>query len=114
MHVQRAEVTSKGNLVGELEWLVAKEDDLVFGQRDVQLLHVARAQRLAEIDPTDFRADVRRHLVDRDLVALHVNRHSVLVRGYRSGSPPSWLTATQPTFAASHRMITTLRSVSPR
>ena len=66
MDVQLAEQPAEGQVLVGRDVLVAEEDDAVLGQRPVQLVVLAVAERLAEVDAVDLRADDRRQLVDGD------------------------------------------------
>src|SRR6266536_4929037 len=53
------------------EFLVAEEDDDVVHQRVVHLLELLIAERTRQVDPADFRPDMRRQLSDLDRLIGH-------------------------------------------
>ena len=64
--MQVTEQAAEGHVLVEVDVLVAEEDDAILGQRAMDLVLLAVAQRLAEIDAGDLGADDRRQLVDGD------------------------------------------------
>jgi hypothetical protein len=66
MDVQLAEQPAERHVLVGRDVLVAEEDDAVLGQRPMQLVLLAVAERRAEVDAGDLRADDRRQLVDGD------------------------------------------------
>ncbi len=57
VNVQVAKMRGETRLLLRFDWLVAKEQHLMFKQSLLDGLAMFRAQRLADIDPTDLRAE---------------------------------------------------------
>src|SRR5437773_788348 len=76
MYVQLAELAAEGEMLLRRDVLVAEEDHEVFGERAMDLVHLAvgtalAVDELADVDAGNLRADDRRQLLDRDgLVGL--------------------------------------------
>ena len=67
--MQFAELAAEGEMLVRRDVLVAKEDHEIFGERAMDLVHLAIGARivgdeLADIDAGDFRADDRGELFD--------------------------------------------------
>src|SRR3984893_2437161 len=104
MDVQFAELAAEGEMLLWADVLVAKKDHEIFGERAMDLVHLAVGARvvgneLADIDARYFRADDRRELFDADglkglaLVGGMPIARSLLAgqRGHRK--PPSLFSA---------------------
>src|SRR5689334_5873129 len=68
MKVQIAEQSSEREVLVLGQMLVAEEDHQILGERAVDLVERAIAERLRQIDAGDLAADDRRQLVDGDRV----------------------------------------------
>jgi hypothetical protein len=71
MHMQFAELAAEGEMLVGADVLVAKEDHEIFGERAVDLVHLAVGARivgneLADIDAGNLRADDRGELFNAD------------------------------------------------
>ena len=71
MDVQVAELAAEGEMLLRRDVLVAEEDDEVFGQRAMDLVHLAVGARIVgdefcDIDAGNLRADDRGQLFDAD------------------------------------------------
>src|SRR3954453_3661252 len=91
MDVQFAELAPEGEMLLRRDVLVAKEDHQVFGQRPMDLVHLAVWARivrdeLAEIDAGNLRADDRGELLDlKRLVRLLLARGMAIARTLLAG-----------------------------
>jgi hypothetical protein len=68
MDVEIAKETAEGQVLVLAQVLVAEEDHRVFGERTMDFVDRAVAERLRQVDAADFTADDRRQLVDGDRV----------------------------------------------
>jgi hypothetical protein len=71
MKMQLAELAAEGEMLLRGNVLVAEEDDEIFGQRAVDLVHLpvgacVALDELPDVHARDFRADDGRELFDRD------------------------------------------------
>ena len=68
--MQVAELAAEGEMLLWADLLVAEEDHEVFGQRAMDLVHLAvggvAVDQLADVDAAYLRADDRRQLLDAD------------------------------------------------
>ena len=91
MHVQFAELAAEGEMLVGADVLVAKEDHEIFGERAMDLVHLAIGARvvrdeLADVDAGDFRADDRGEFFDADgLVGLGVADGVAITRTLLAG-----------------------------
>src|SRR6266702_8205800 len=91
MKMQLAELAAKGEMLLWRDVLVAEEDDEVFGERAMDLVHLPVGagivgDELADVDAGDLRADDGRELFDRDgLVRRAVFRRGAVARTLLAG-----------------------------
>ena len=71
MAAERAKITSKTNLIVEIDLLVAEEDHLVLDERLVKLLHLLVWQRPGQVNIANLRADMRRQRLNGDGFIFH-------------------------------------------
>ena len=71
MDVQVAEIAAEPLVGVDVHRLIAEEQHLVLGQRQMQFLDLTVAQRIGERDAGDFGADARRHRRDIDEFIAH-------------------------------------------
>jgi hypothetical protein len=86
MHVQIAELAAEGEMLVGADVLIAEEDHEVFGERAMDLVHLAVGGRIAvdqpaDVDAGNLRADDRRQLLDADgLIGLGLSRGMPIAR----------------------------------
>ena len=71
MDVQVAEFSAEGEMLLRRDVLVTEEDHQIFGERTMDLVHLAVGRRfaideLADVDAGNLSTDDRRQLLDRD------------------------------------------------
>jgi len=72
VHVQLAEAAGEVFVLFDAQLLVAEEDHQTVHERVMHLLELLVAERIGQIDATDFRADVRGGIVYFDGLIPHV------------------------------------------
>ena len=96
MHMQFAELAAEGEMLVRADVLVAEEDHEIFGERAVDLVHLAIGagvvrDQLADVDAGDFRADDRGEFFDADgLVGVGFAGDVPITRTLLAGQRSSW------------------------